>query len=736
MSLDSWGHILMVCAGLGSVIFVHELGHFLVAKACGVKCEKFYVGFDMFDVKIGDFVIIPRALFKWQWGETEYGIGIVPLGGYVKMLGQDDNPTNAAEERRRSMLNASEANEDESAIAKGSIAKGSMAEGSMAAQANNSGAANQTVTPDDVDEEQNFELDPRSYQAKSVPQRMAIISAGVIMNLIFAVVFATSAIKMGVLDPAAQVGYLLPGSAAWENNIGYGSTIESINGVKPKRGFRGIAQASALNGSKEAMTLELHDELNDTQSTVELTPRLTNFGKAINLPSFGFGSSLSLVFNSESPSAIGQAGAKAEPAFEGGDKIVGVQVGDAAAIDTANIYQLKKVLAQHASEELKLIVERSGEGKDAAAESVDIQVPANPMKGIGLVMKPSAIEGIQKGSPAEQAGFRKGDVLLSMENEPIGNVFTLPARLTTMAKEEQSVSIVVERTSKDGQKEQVTLSVTPQLAISSPLYMSDRPIAIDELGICFKVSTTVDSVASGSSAEAAGVQAGDKILKLQFQASNPADAAAEKKLGLTHEEINLTGLDHAWPEIQLVMNSHLEGTKVLLTVKREDKVLPAFETELAESTEFFQRTRGLYLTPLQEKYIAQSMSEAVSLGFEQTVEDCLSVYRFLQKLISQELSALNLGGPGSIAVAATSQAGEGLPNLLMFLTLISANLAVVNFLPIPVLDGGHMVFLMYEAVFRKPIGEKMMVAMSLAGLGFILCLMLFVISLDVWRNLF
>ena len=73
--------------GLGIVIFVHELGHFLVAKACGVKCEKFYVGFDP-PIKIAG-ISLPRTLFKRQWGETEYGIGIVPLGGYVKMLGQD-----------------------------------------------------------------------------------------------------------------------------------------------------------------------------------------------------------------------------------------------------------------------------------------------------------------------------------------------------------------------------------------------------------------------------------------------------------------------------------------------------------------------------------------------------------------------------------------------------------------------------------------------------------------------
>src|ERR1044072_7407017 len=85
---ETWlsaAHILLAAIGLGAVIFVHELGHFLVAKWCGVKCEKFYLGFDIYGLK----------LWHHQWGETEYGIGILPLGGYVKMLGQDDNPYRA-----------------------------------------------------------------------------------------------------------------------------------------------------------------------------------------------------------------------------------------------------------------------------------------------------------------------------------------------------------------------------------------------------------------------------------------------------------------------------------------------------------------------------------------------------------------------------------------------------------------------------------------------------------------
>ena len=152
----------MALAGLGFVIFVHELGHFVVAKLCGVKCEKFYIGFDPpLKIGFGQYSVrLPSALWKKQWGETEYGIGIIPLGGYVKMLGQDDNPSREAEKIREARQESGEAESEE---------------------------------PNDANST-NYLTDPRSYVSQTVPERMAIISAGVIMNLIFAWIFATVAL--------------------------------------------------------------------------------------------------------------------------------------------------------------------------------------------------------------------------------------------------------------------------------------------------------------------------------------------------------------------------------------------------------------------------------------------------------------------------------------------------------------------------------------------------------------
>ena len=94
----------------------------------------------------------------------------------------------------------------------------------------------------------------------------------------------------------------------------------------------------------------------------------------------------------------------------------------------------------------------------------------------------------------------------------------------------------------------------------------------------------------------------------------------------------------------------------------------------------------------------------MTLAGRETVDAVLQVYSFLRRLGTQ-ISPFALGGPKTIAEAAGGAAYEGVSQLLIFLTLLSANLAVVNFLPIPLLDGGHMVFLILEGLMRRPVSE-------------------------------
>ena len=222
----SWSVILQVAGGLGFVIFVHELGHFLVAKACGVKCEKFYLGFDVGGLK----------LLSFKWGETEYGIGALPLGGYVKMLGQDDNPAAAAREAQR---------------AKALIESGDL-------------PAEPTSDPHPA-------WDPRSYPAQSVPERMAIISAGVIMNVIFAVLLAAWAFGLGVEELTCEVSSVRPGGAAWRAGLRTGDEIVAIGG-KADPVFTDLQKGVTLGDPKQGVDFTVYRPTAGSERTLTLYP--------------------------------------------------------------------------------------------------------------------------------------------------------------------------------------------------------------------------------------------------------------------------------------------------------------------------------------------------------------------------------------------------------------------------------------------------------------------------------
>ena len=100
-----------------------------------------------------------------------------------------------------------------------------------------------------------------------------------------------------------------------------------------------------------------------------------------------------------------------------------------------------------------------------------------------------------------------------------------------------------------------------------------------------------------------------------------------------------------------------------------------------------------------------------------------NVLEFLELLVKGKMPFKVVGGPGMIAVEATDAASKGISPLLMFLTMLSANLAIINFLPIPALDGGHMMFLTAEAIRGKPVDEALQMKLTMVGVLGLLCLM-------------
>jgi regulator of sigma E protease len=197
------------------------------------------------------------------------------------------------------------------------------------------------------------------------------------------------------------------------------------------------------------------------------------------------------------------------------------------------------------------------------------------------------------------------------------------------------------------------------------------------------------------------------------------------------EGLELTSSSPSWPYVMAVLQQVPEKTKVNLVVEGADGLDRDVELEPATTTDQFVVDRGLLFEPVYTLVKADSVMAALSRGGRRAVEDLSLVYRFLGKLTSSQISPRLLGGPIEIAKQAGRSAEEGYSRLLLFLTMLSANLAVVNFLPIPVLDGGHMVFLVYEWIRGKPPSEKVVAVLSYLGLALILSLMMFVFGLDL-----
>lgn len=689
--------ILAVAAGLGLVIFVHELGHFLVAKSCGVKCEKFYIGFDV-PISLGPLKL-PRTLGKFQWGETEYGIGIIPLGGYVKMLGQDDNPGNADEEASRIRV----------------------------------------VKPDGT-----VEFDPRSYPAKAVWQRMLIISAGVTMNLISAVFFAAIAYRAGVPYTTCEIGGFAPGDPAWTEGLQPGDKIVRFgrDGERDDhmRFEHELRQHVHFHGP---VPLDLEVQRGDESKWVTLTPtkRQSRDGTSITIGVVAMPTTTIATGESIPGSPLSQLGDKG---FRAGDRIVAVndqplkldgqnERGDYRGLD------LQQLLATNLDQPLKMTVERLQENSTERTR-VDVNVPTNPIRTLGLVPTMGAVVAVRKGSPAAEAGFQIGDVLKSIDGQPIDDPLKLPQQMPAFV--DRTVTVEVERlaakageaSDKSAGRQLVSLQVTPR---GPPAYDElgvGRNVGLEQLGIAYSIRPVVQSVLPDSPAAREGLRAGDTIVRFQRFADSAELKATMKKLyGKRYDTpLDVTETDLTWPRLHGVLQDSPRTLRFVVTYLRDNKENVCTLSTI-DAPGWFNVDRGLSLKGYSRVHVASSWGEAMALGWRETGERLGEVLTILKMLVTGRISLGNFGGPVMIAMVAGSEAAQGIPRLLLFLTLLSANLAILNMLPIPALDGGHMVFLTAEWVRGKPVDEKVQVTLTLVGVACLLGLMVFVMGNDVYK---
>lgn len=674
-----WWNLTQGILALGMVILIHEFGHFAAAKLCGVKVEKFYIGFDFFGLRIARF----------KWGETEYGIGLIPLGGYVYMLGQTDNPAKQAEEAER---------------AKAAAAKGEAIDPAVAAEA----AA---------------VWDPRSYPAQSVPERMFIISAGVIMNTITAFLFAIWAYNLGVEHTPAAVGEVSAGGAAWDAGLRAGDEFTNVDGILHPRFESDLRSRAVLADMRRGLPVTIRRDGKEFDLTImpkklrsDLPPTLGIGGPRL--------SKLASLVDGKPPAIEHTAARAAEPPFADGDRIV--KIGDRAV---KNFTEIQEALVAQADKKLPIVVERRA--KDAAAtekpQELTIEVSPQPWRTLGMTMEMQPISGVQKDSPAAGAGLQAGDKLVSIDGEPPGDPVMLPERMRRkqVADPAATWKLVVERGA-----ETKTIDVKPRAADfeETPL-IPGSPLSIPTLGVAYQIGTKVAAVEADGPAAKAGVKAGDVFTQLKtVPTDEPQQDSGKAPKSATLE---LTGDDlNDWAFVATALLQSLRPTTKLELKTADDRTLTL---QPADAPGFFQPDRGFIFESTREERKATSLAEAVNFAWYDTRDSMTQVYRFLHALWIKQIPASSLGGVITIADQASVSAARGFPQLLLFVMMLSCNLAVLNFLPFPVLDGGHMVFLIYEGIFRRPPPERLVIALNLLGLVCLLGLMLFALTMDITR---
>ncbi|MGQ0696804.1 MAG: RIP metalloprotease RseP [Panacagrimonas sp.] len=312
------------------------------------------------------------------------------------------------------------------------------------------------------------------------------------------------------------------------------------------------------------------------------------------------------------------------------------------------------------------------------------------------------------GTAAAQAGLQAGEEILAVDGKAVPTWAEL--RVTLMDKVLGSGSIQLRVLGED--KQQRNVSIALDTVRSDPEFM------FEDLGLDSwqpRIDPVLGTIQRDSAAAAAGMQTGDRVL---FVEDKPVEdwSALVQEVRERPGSITRFGIERA--------GSRIEITAVLASASEGGKQIGRLGAGPSVNEDLWQNLRAVrQLGPI----------DAVPAAVEQVWQMSQLTLRVIWHMLKGEVSVKNVSGPIQIAQVAGDSAQVGLISFLSFMAVVSISLGVLNLLPVPLLDGGHLVMFAIEGVKGRPLSERAQIAAQYVGLAFIGMLMVLALFNDIMR---
>lgn len=637
---------------LGVLIFVHELGHFVAAKACGIYVDRFSLG-------------MPPRIFGFKWGETDYCIGLLPIGGYVKMAGQEDAPL-SDEERE--------------------------------------------TTYGNIPSE-------RWFNNRPLWQRAIVLVAGPFMNLVLAFCIYAFVAAVGeevpLMEVDTRVGAVQEGSpastapmylagqnsepidfSATPDAIGWetGDRIVSINGKEMTR-FRDIVLEAVLGKGKKAR-VEIQRTSADGvvhRYISPIEPKVLD--DDIKAPRFGFAPFTTALIRNVLPGTPAE-----DNGLLPGDVIIRVQ---GKWTDAPTFSQAVRALEPDSAIQLevargdRIISMTLRTRSQGTIRGMSFSPTLNPLL---LMSKDNPIRiGQTDREYTDATKLQEGDVLVSIDGLP-----ATAALLRELSRSTSSEPLDV-------------VAIRPSVASDDPLE-GERISAQTTMAQLMRGLTGIDESAqpeivaiSDKVSEKTGLKRRDVLLEIDGQ---PATIALLR--AIEHDRVG--------EEIPVKVRRPALGFGL---VRGEETLDTNIEVASVELIGVVWGTKTVFRR--------SAPAEVIPAAFAECDKVVRQIGTTVVRLFTGRLSPSMLGGPVMIADVTAQAVSYGFFNVLDIMALISVNLCILNLLPLPVLDGGQLLFVGIEAIRRKPVSVKFAETVGQVGLLLIIGLFVYVTFNDISR---